>query len=256
MADRVALEAHLRSVDRSRLQDVISSLEAYEDQFAPEHVVPGTIGLLNLLPEVPERQRGMFELDARLVVSRVTYRLLRSLKSPPAVEAAVRQILPEVKSLSAKLELVRDVGYREGSGHKLVSQAAAAEFERALRDEVRAASVDDLSKEPDLARLLFVVQLEADPAEPRLTLADAPKMTLAILQGARSEVRRQSSGSRAVRRLPRLAWDALIELYGDESTLKQRIESLKAAAPQGAEELLALADKYIAGWRPTEFGDD
>jgi len=256
MADRDALEAHLRSVNPNRLQDVISSLEAYEDQFAPEHVVPGTIVLLNLLPDLPERRRGMFELETRLVVSRVTYRLLRSLKSAPAVEAAVRQILPEVKSLSAKLELITDVGYREGAGAKLVSAAAAAEFERALRDEVRAASVDDLSKEPDLFRLFLVVQREADPSEPPLAIGDAPKLTLAVLQAARSEVRRQSAGSRAVRRLPRLAWDVLIELYGDESTIKQRIESLKATAPQGADELLALADKYIGGWRPTEFGDD
>jgi hypothetical protein len=172
------------------------------------------------------------------------------------VEAAVRQILPEVKSLSAKLELITDVGYREGAGAKLVSAAAAAEFERALRDEVRAASVDDLSKEHDLFRLFLVVQREADLSEPRLTIEDAPKLTLAVLQAARSEVRRQSSGSRAVCRFPRLAWDVLIELYGGESTLKQRIENLKATAPQGAGELLALADKYIAGWRPTEFDDD
>jgi predicted KAP-like P-loop ATPase len=256
MADREALEAQLRSVNPNRLQDVISSLEAYESQFAPEHVVPGTIVLLNMLSVLPERRGGMFELETRLVVSRVTYRLLRSLKSAPAVEAAVRQILPEVKSLSAKLELITDVGYREGAGAKLVSQAAAAEFERALRDEIRAASVDDLSKESDLVRLFLVVRQEADPSEPQLAIPDQPKLTLAVLQAARSEVRRQSSGNRAVRRFPRLAWDVLIELYGGEPALKQRIESLKASAPQGADELLALADKYISGWRPTEFGDD
>jgi hypothetical protein len=256
MANRDALEAYLRSLDANRLQDIISSLEAYEEQFAPEHVVPGTIVLLNLLPGLPDRQRGLFGLDPRLVVGRVTYRLLRSLSNPAAVEAAVRQILPEVKSLSAKLELITDVGYREGAGHRLVSQEAAAEFEKALRGEVRAASVDDLSKERDLVRLFLVARHEADPSEARLTIDGAPQLTLAVAQAARSEVRRQSAGSRAVRRSPRLAWDVLIELYGDEATLKQRIESLKATAPKGADELLELADKYLAGWRPKDFDDD
>jgi predicted KAP-like P-loop ATPase len=88
MADRSALDHYLRSLNAGRLSDVISSLEAYEGEFAPKHIVPGTIVLLNLLPELPERQRGMFEFDTRMVVRRVVYRLLRSLTAPDAVEAA------------------------------------------------------------------------------------------------------------------------------------------------------------------------
>ena len=123
MADRSSLDSYLRSLDAERLQDVIASLEAYEDEFAPEHVVPGTIVLLNLLPELPERQRGMLEFDTRMVVGRVVYRLLRALKVPDAVEAAVLEILPELTTLSAKFELLTHVGYREGAGAKLVSES-------------------------------------------------------------------------------------------------------------------------------------
>src|SRR5205823_4539047 len=122
MADRSALDSYLRSLDAERLEDVISSLEAYEDRFAPEHVVPGTIVLLNLMPKLPERQRGMLDLDPRTVVRRVVYRLLRLLKTPDKVEEAVREILPEVTTLSAKAELIVLVGYREDAGHKLVSE--------------------------------------------------------------------------------------------------------------------------------------
>ena len=49
MADQHALDAYFRSLDMTTLEDVISSLEAYEDEFAPEHVVPGTVVLLNVL---------------------------------------------------------------------------------------------------------------------------------------------------------------------------------------------------------------
>ena len=81
-------------------------------------------------------------------------------------------------------------------------------------------------------------------------------MTLALLQSARTEVRSQSMGSRAVRRSAALAWDVLVELYGDDATLRERIDKLKASQPHGNDELLQLADKYLAGWRPAPFGGE
>jgi KAP-like P-loop domain-containing protein len=256
MADRDALDGYLRSLEAARLEDIIASLEAYEDQFAPQHVVPGTIVLLNLLPDLPERQRGLFEFGGRLVVTRVTYRLLRSLNDPVAVEDAVRRILPELKSLSAKFELISDVGYREGAGHKLVSEMAAAEFEKAWRAEVRSASLDDLAKESDLARVFLVAKREAEPSEGPLNIGDTPQLTLGLLRSARSDMLSQPMGSRAVRRFPRLAWDVLIELYGDEAILRERIEGLKATRPDCVDELIELADKYLGGWRPKNFETD
>lgn len=256
MAEREALDGYLRSLDPDRLEDVISSLETYEDEFTPERVVPGTVVLLNLLPDLPERPQGMFDFGSRLVVSRVTYRLLRSLDTQVEVEAAVRAILPEVQSLSSKQEVISDIGYREGAGHKLVSEEAAAELERAWRSEVREAVVEDLVHERDLLRVLLIAKRDVAAAEPPLELADTPELTVAVLRAARTEVRSQMAGSRAVRRSPRLAWDALIELYGDEETLRNRFDSLKAMNPQGEEELLELVGRYLSGWRPDELGED
>ncbi len=154
------------------------------------------------------------------------------------------------------MELIGDVGYREGAGHKLVSETAAEEFEKAWRDEVRSASVDDLAKERDLLWVFLRAKREAQPAEGLLDIDNSSKLTVALLRSARSEVMRQSMGSRAVRRSPRLAWDVLIELYGAETTLRERIESLKATHPEGASDLLELADKYLGGWRPGNFNND
>lgn len=256
LGDRAALESYLRSLEPERLQDVIASLETYEEQFRPEHVVPATIVLLNLLSDLPERPRGMLGLGTNMVVTRVTYRLLRSLKDPAVVEAAVREILPELTSLSSQLELISDVGYREGAGHKLVSEATAAEFERDWREEVRTASVEQLAKERDLVRVFLLTKRDADPSEGPLSIEDSPRLTLAFLRAARSDALSQETGSRAVRRFPRLAWDVLIELYGDEGTLRRRIESVKETRPEGTDDLLELADKYLSGPRPGDFGDD
>jgi len=239
-----------------RQEDVIASLEAYEDEFGPQHVLPGSVVLLNLLPDLPERPRGMFEFGSRLVVGRVVYRLVRKLKDPEAIEAAVREILPQVTTLSSKWDLITIVGYRENAGHKLVSEAAASQFERELRAEVRSAVPTQLAKEADLLRIMALTKREGDSGEPPVDVPSSPEVTLALLKSARSESRGQSMGSRAIRRSARLAWDLLVELYGDEATLRTRIEELRAEGVLGNEELLELASRYAAGWRPKDFDDD
>lgn len=244
MADRDAFQAYMESLDADQQEDVIAALETYEDQYRPEHIVPGTTVLLNLMPDLPDRPRGMFSLGTRMVVGRVTYLLLRALADPIAVEAAVRQILPEVTSLSSKFELITDVGYREGAGHKLVSQQVAEELEAGWRAEVRAATLADLVVETDLLGIAIFARRDLRDGEPTLEIAAAPGMTLALLRAAKSEVRSQSMGSRSVRRSPRLAWDTLVDLYGDEETLNARIQALRAEDLPDDKELLDLAAKY------------
>lgn len=256
MSDQQALDDFLRSLDRERLQDVIASLETYEDQFSGAHAVPSITVLLNLLPDLPDRQRGMFELDTRLVVTRVVYRLLKALPDEAAVEAVVGEVLPDLTTLSAKLELVSDVGHREVRGHKLVSEAAAARLEREWRAEVRGGSVDQLLLEPELLRTLYLVHKEVEPGEETLWVDPDPRLTAAILASARSESRGQAMGSRAVTRSPRLAWEVLVELYGDEATLKSRLDELRQSDVEVGSDLLDLADKYLSGWRPDRFEDE
>jgi predicted KAP-like P-loop ATPase len=256
ISDKTEFETYLKSLPMERLQDIISSLEAYEDDFSELHVVPGTVVLLNLLPQLPDRQRGMFDLDTRLVVGRVVYRLVRALKDPEAVESAVKEMLPQIQSLSSRQELITDVGYREGAGHKLVSEEAAKAFEMEWRTQVRSASPEDLANETDLLRTMLIAKREAEPEEPELVVQDSTDVTYALLKSARNEVRSQSMGSRAVQLKPRLAWDILIDLYGDENVLRDRIDQLKASPPNEIGDLFELADKYLSGWRPKDFGDE
>jgi hypothetical protein len=116
--------------------------------------------------------------------------------------------------------------------------------------------MQQLLREWDLLRILFLTKREAQSTEDTLRIDPSPELTLAVLRAARGETQSQSMGSRAVRRFPRLAWDVLVELYGDAAALRERIDRLKATPPEGTEELLALADRYLSGWRPSEFGDE
>ena len=200
----------------------------------------------------------MFEIDTRHVVTRVAYRLLRAVGDPTAVEAVVRQIQPKLETLSSKLEVINIVGFREGIGHKLVSKNAAAALEKEWREEVRSRVVEDLDlgKEHDLLRVFLLTKREGAPSEPPLNISEDSQLTLALLRAARSDSMSQAFGSRAIRRSSHLAWDALIELFGDKDALQERIERLEATEPEGTEHLVELAGKYLGGWRPSNFGDD
>lgn len=256
MGDATALRSYLRSLDPGRLEDIIASLEGFEENFAPHQVVPTVSVLLNLAPDLPDRPRGMFDFGARMVVGRVVYRLLRSLPDPNAVHQAVRTILPDIGSLSAKLQLIDIVGHRENVGHGLISETDAAQLESDWRAEVRTASVADLLQEEDVFSVLLTAKRAATPDDSELEVPSDPRLTLAAVRTARTEVKSQTMGSHAVRRSPRLSWEALLEVFGSEARLREQLDAIPEQDREAEAELLALADKYLSGWRPNQLDDD
>lgn len=250
LSNQAKLDKFLRSLDAYRLEDVISALENYEDEFPIEAVVPAITVLLNILPDLPKKERyDMFALDSRLVVGRVVYRLLKRLPDLTTTLQAVQDILPNLTTLSSKYELITDVGYRKGAGHKLVTEEAASALEKSLRGEIRAASASKLTKEYELLRLLLMVTKESADDEPALNLSNNYKLTHAVIKNARSEMRSQSFGDRAVKTSCVLAWDVLVEQFGNEQELVRRANNARTHYPD-EKDLYDLVDKYAGGWRP------
>lgn len=257
--DAGALEHLLRSLAPDRLEDVIAALENFEGEYPPSSVVPATTVLLNLLPEIPERQaRSPFAFDTRLVVVRVILRLLRQLDSPDKVEAAVEGILPDVRPLSSKLELIELVGHRESVGSKLISEEAAARLEDNFLAILRSQQTQDLLEERDLLRLVLIPTWWQEDGRPAITVLDNPDVNAALLTAARSYVTRQEMGNRAIQREAHLSWDSLSKIYGSEERVQAAVEGLKERAQSNPdlEETVTLAEKYLAGWRPKRFVDD
>jgi predicted KAP-like P-loop ATPase len=252
LGDGLALSNFLRSLTPEIIEDVISGLEVFEDKYRPEQVVPGITALLNFMPQIPERQRGMLDFGTRMKVTRVTYRLLRSLGDPTKVEDAVRQILPQLNHLSLKWEVISDVGYREHSGHHLVSEEAAKSFETAWRAEVRRATVDELATDPDLLSVFLEAQRNLVEGETAPSVPNAAPITLRLLKNARSDMLSQSMGSYTVEREPRLDWKALVIVFGSETEAIDRIDELLGSAIAIDDEFRDLVQKYRGGWRPNE----
>jgi len=248
--DRGALDALLRELPSDRQEDVIRALQTWQDDFRAEQVVPATIVLENLLFDLPEKPRGFFGDEPRFAVGRVVYRLLKSLPDEDAVERAVGEILPELTSLSARLELLTKVGYRENAGHKLVTEQAAARLNREWRDELRVASADELSGEPELLTVFFEANRDLQEDERPVPVPDGSSVTLALLRSSKTESASQYLGTRSVSRETRLHWDILVGVVGDEESLKARLDELRPALSDDDADLLALADRYVDGWRP------
>lgn len=255
LADEEALDAYLRSINPDRLEDVIAALETFEGTYPVEAVTPATVVLLNLIPSLPKHPRGFGSLDVRLVVARVVLRLLRQVDGPIETEQVVADAIPRLDTLSSRLELVRLVGHAEGSGHKLVSVEAAQRLEAELAEAVDSASPAELAKEWDLLRLLLRTHPQNPDGEPMLSTTDDPELNKQVLVHARTDARSRSMGNRAVRTEARLAWDALTKVYGDEEQLRRVVESLEGQAKEGTHlaETVALAKRYVGGWRPAEF---
>lgn len=255
MDNHQEFEAFLSGIPETQVVDVISSLEVYEDEISSERVLPGVIVLLNMIPSLPETDRGMFSIGTRMTVSRVVYRLIRSQNSEEFVISTVRSALPLIRSMHAKLLLIQMVGHSENVGHKLVPQEEAQAFSRTWRDELRNLSTDCLAKEVELLSSLIRLRRESLADEPPFNLPDDPLVTFALLRSSRRESTSQAVGTRAVKKTPRLASDLLTEIVGCEEILRQRIDAVKRLQLSDMGDILELADRYLSGWRPREFGE-
>lgn len=254
-ADEQALESYLRSIPDERREDIIRALEAYEEGYAREMVVPASTALLNVGVELPDRPSEFLGLDASLVVGRVVVRLLRALGDKPETDVAVHQIFDGLRTLTAKYELLRIAGVAEESERDLLSDDAKEALGERFSEDVATAAPPDLVGEPELARVIYRARVYADSDAPPIEIPADPEVTLTMLASARSEQQSQTLGSYAVRRTPVFAWSALVDLYGSEEALRERIKELKASEVEIPPELEELIDKYLSGWRPRDFGD-
>lgn len=105
-----------------------------------------------------------------------------------------------------------------------------------------------------MLRIVLLAREESGPSDAAFDVASLPEMTLALLHSAWGEATSHAIGSRAGRRHPRLHWDTLIKTYGDEAILRKRIEEVKAwLPPSDIDDIVGLAERYLAGWRPDRF---
>ena len=252
ITDPTALATYVDAIDAGRLEDVLVAVSSHDGFGSPDSVIPAVVLILNKMKIVPRRDRGMFGLDSLTRLRLSAFRVFETLVEGDRLDA-LHQILPNLNSFTARLAVLERVGYRDGRGHKLISEEDSRALDRAWRASVRAASAHELLSEPDLLRVLYIATHDADPDEPHLALPPSPELTAAVLRSARTDVRSQSDGDRGVHVSPRLMWDALVAVFGNESLLLERIDP---AIGYLDDEIRSVVERYVSGWRPTIHDDD
>lgn len=248
LGDREALDHLLRSMDADQLEDVLRGLEAWERSYPTDAIVSASITLYNLIDVMPkDKPRGMFDIGRpEIAVSRVVLRMLRRVKDQAELEAIVASVLKELDTYSSLLDFIELVGYREGVGHKLVREEFAAQIEDDLLSRIEKKNPPHPAREWDAFRVYWTLKDKTgqQPLRRKRNVA----LLLAVFNAAKSTNRSQSFDSRAVTLTDVLQWDLMIEVFGDEATIKKAADAVRAKEPNAP--VLKLIDRYLGGWRP------
>jgi predicted KAP-like P-loop ATPase len=249
LADSRQFEDFMQSIDPSVWEDVINALPALEETISPDVADQVIVALLNLLPQISDRQRGGFEPRPAQVVIGIIYRLLRRLPTG-AIDNAVRSAFPQIRTLSGKLILLDTVVDDQNDGLQLVSENAAREFQAALRSAVREASPEALAEEPSVFTLLSWTKKTAEPPEPPFALPETGIVGGALLKGAVILNTYHSDGP--IRSEKTLNWDSLVELVGGEQEVRRIADMYRGNGDdQSLADAVNVADQYLSGWRPS-----
>ena len=252
MADPAVLDAFFRSLDQDRRPDVASNLLHLSNRFRQEHVVPGVVAMLNLLPDITEPS-GVSP------IRQVVLQLMCMLPNDASSESQIREMLDEVTSLSGKVMLVDLIALDDVGIPKVVSEVAAAKFQLTLRQEIRAKRIADLCNEVRLCDVLRFLKHTAASKEEPFRIDASPVLTFFILWSARGISTAGQLGTRVESRFLTLNWELLIQLFGGKEVVAARIDCLKAEFKNlrprieergiplcDARELIKLADKRSA----------
>lgn len=253
ISDATKFEAYLRCLEPGDLEDVISALRTFKD-FPEDGAVIALVAILNILPDIPERPRGMFDFGPRLMIGNLCYRILLGLPEETR-ETVVKMVMPQLTTLSSKFDLITTLAPGEDTEKNLISDTLESHLFENLAYQVETANSSELAREDQLLRLVYLPKrLGREP----ISLADRHEtfFTVAMIRKACSESVGASLGNRALRRSLRINWDALVELYQSEESLLSALASIDHTQVSDDDlRYVALAFEYAKGNRPNDEND-
>jgi hypothetical protein len=254
--DELRLQGYFDSLPIEQRNPVVGALRHFESKFTGAMAESAAPVLLNLIPVLPRMETGMFDMrDSTLQVKAVVAHLLDAIETPEETAKAIDRILPRASSLQGCFELASILAWKSGPRGSLVNEVDERRLNSKIALCIREAPLLSFAAEPNPLRLLVGVG-NLDGGGPIEISAGSAAVNQAVLLASRTELRRQSLGHRTVHREPRLQWDALETIYGGQSELAAAIDSLRGSGDPEVEEVVRLADAYLGGWRPKEWGEE
>lgn len=244
----------LEEIPSSNLENVVTNLTDYESEFTKETALHSIPALYDNINRVPERELGFFEFGCEISWSRLVYRLLRKIPEKDRV-TTVTELLKSC-NLYGRFEIVGMIGYREGRGHKLVSQEQANEFEEILQNNIKELSCYELSNTYNLSRILYKFVVDGNLVDEDVLKSE--KFLYSLIKSSISERKEQRGNDPTVYREKILHWNVLVKIYNDERLLNKMIDKISQNDEFNQDKSVILAIKYRKGYRHSEkfLGDD
>jgi hypothetical protein len=257
MARKELFQAVVDDLSPEDLDDFLARLAGYEDEIVPAAVLPGCTVLLGLYPRLRSKSRGFLDMGPEFAVDRVVLQLLRRVDDEAERAEVVEELCTTVADFTGRIRLLQAVGRRPNPDmERLIPAGESDRLFRQVCRELRHATVVQVVAERDPLRVLAIALAE-DPADredvDRLLQDDA--CASALLLSAPAQVRAQTVGSVAVQTEQVLHWEWLGTVIGDDKAIAALVDRVASAHAddEAAMAVVALARKYLTGWRPSEF---
>lgn len=252
--DSAALAHELNAIADDELEDIISDLGRFAGKYSEVGVVNVIVAILGAMTRLPRHDdRSVFMPEARYNVTYPINKILEQYqRNGGAAEATVDAIIPRLRSLSARLELILLVGHLPDVGRRFVSSSYAQQLQEQYEQDVAAMPIEQLVHEDNPLRVLIAPVYWGSGIAQTIEVTTPLAVHYAVFKSAVGENRHQSFESTHVHRTSVLAWGELCGVYSDESTIEQVYNRMCDELEEDSAELLELIKKYLDGWRPEE----
>ena len=257
MARKELFQAVVDSLSADDLDDFLARLAGCEDEIAPAAVLPGCTVLLGLYPRLRSQSKGFLDMGPEFALDRVVLQLLRRIDDEAERTRIVEELCTDVAGFTGRIRLLHLVGRRPNPEmERLIPAAESDRLFRQVRSEFRHANAAQVAAERDPLWLLATALAE-DPADRGDidNLLHDDTAAAALLLSASAQVRAREMGSVGVQTEQMLRWQFLGTVVGDDKAIATMVDRVAAARAddEAVMAVVALARKYLAGWRPSEF---
>ncbi|MEU3293081.1 hypothetical protein ABZ722_12045 [Streptomyces longwoodensis] len=256
--DDQAFRDALAAIPDVHLEDALDRFLSHVDVIDSSRIPSVVVALLDLLPRFREEASGMYDIAGRDYTALRPSRKLMQRVNPANADSVARIVYQDTRSAYARLRFLSLFGERNSSEGRIISAELETELRADLREFLKSAPAEALSTERDLLRTVVqTIDCDASSGEAAISSANSSEVTARLLETAISSSRSNVLGSVVVNSQDRLAWDALISVYGGESMLSFAVQRLKDSMTDQEisprlQRAIAAFDLYATGWRPSD----
>lgn len=254
MRHKDAFQALVDNMSAEDLDDLIARLAAYEDDIAPDAVLPACTVLLGLYSRLRTSSLGFLDPGPEWGVDRLIQMLLRRVDDIAERTRLVEKLCTTASGFTGRIRMLHLAGRRPNpEADRLIPAADSDRLFRQTCHEIRHASAAQIVAEREPLQLIATALVE-DPADrdniDRILGDD--DAAAAVLLSSTAQVRGQAVGSVAMQAEQVLLWQALATVVGDDKAIAALVDRVAAArsGDNTAITVVALARQYLTGWRP------